>query len=151
MSSRKSEILHFDRLLLSKSYKVSAKKIQKSYLSWHWSLTFMTLDFGEFLSNHSKSGNFTSMGYFCPKYISFELKEYRGVIFLGTEQWCRIWINPDFVVSKMAWEIWWTFIRTLKSLKNFTSMGYFRPKHMIFQLENFKQIICHDTEGWCQI
>ena len=36
VSSRKSEILHFDGFLLSKSYKVSAKKVQKSYLSWHW-------------------------------------------------------------------------------------------------------------------
>ena len=36
MSSRKSEILHFDGLLLSKSCTVSAKKVQKSYLAWHW-------------------------------------------------------------------------------------------------------------------
>ena len=31
-SNRKSEIVHFDGFLLSKSYKVSAKKIQNSYL-----------------------------------------------------------------------------------------------------------------------
>ena len=31
----KSENLHFDVLLLSIAYKVSAKKVQKSYLSWH--------------------------------------------------------------------------------------------------------------------
>ena len=36
LSSQKSKILHFNGLLLSKSYKVSAKKVQKSYLSWHW-------------------------------------------------------------------------------------------------------------------
>ena len=36
VTSQKSEILHFDGFLLSKSYKVSAKKVQKSYLSWHW-------------------------------------------------------------------------------------------------------------------
>ena len=36
VSSWKSEILHCDRLLLSKSYKVLAKKVQKNYLSWHW-------------------------------------------------------------------------------------------------------------------
>ena len=35
-SSRKSEILYFDWFLLSKSYKALAKKVQKSYLSWHW-------------------------------------------------------------------------------------------------------------------
>ena len=34
----KSEILHFDGFLLSKSYKVSVKKVHKSYLSWHWRL-----------------------------------------------------------------------------------------------------------------
>ena len=34
-SSGKSENLHFDVLLLSMGYKVSAKKVQKSYLSWH--------------------------------------------------------------------------------------------------------------------
>ena len=33
MSSRKSKILHFDGLLLSKSCTVSAKKVRKSYLS----------------------------------------------------------------------------------------------------------------------
>ena len=33
---QKSEILNFDGFLLSKSYKVSAKKVQKSYLSWYW-------------------------------------------------------------------------------------------------------------------
>ena len=36
VSSRSSEILHFDVFLLSKSYKVLAIKEQKSYLSWHW-------------------------------------------------------------------------------------------------------------------
>ena len=52
-----------------------------------------------------KSENFTSMGYFFPKYMGFELKKYRGVIFHDTEQWCKIWRNPDLVVSKMAWGI----------------------------------------------
>ena len=34
-SSRKSESLHFDRLLLSIAHKVAAEKVQKSYLSRH--------------------------------------------------------------------------------------------------------------------
>ena len=32
-----------------------------------------------------KSKDFTSMGYFCPNYMRFELKKYRGVIFYDTE------------------------------------------------------------------
>ena len=36
-SSRKSENLHFDGLILSKAYKVlDKKKVQKSYVSWDW-------------------------------------------------------------------------------------------------------------------
>ena len=107
-------------------------------------------DLVNFHPTTQKSKNFTSMGYFCPKYMRFELKKYRGVIFHDTEQWCKIWINPDLVVSKMAWGIGWTFIRALKSLKNCTLMGSFFPKH-IFQLEDFRGILCHDTEGWCKI
>ena len=33
-----------------------------------------------------KFEHFTSMGYFCPKYMRFELKKYRGVTFHDTEQ-----------------------------------------------------------------
>ena len=36
ISSCKSEKLHCDVLLLSIAYKVSAKNLQQSYLSWHW-------------------------------------------------------------------------------------------------------------------
>ena len=35
-SSRKSENLHFDWILLSKAYKDSDEKIRKSYFSWYW-------------------------------------------------------------------------------------------------------------------
>ena len=37
-----------------------------------------------------KSESFTSVGYFCPKYMRSELKEYRGVIFHDTEHGCKI-------------------------------------------------------------
>ena len=35
-SSRKSENLHFDELILSKAYEVLDKKMRKSYVLWHW-------------------------------------------------------------------------------------------------------------------
>ena len=100
-----------------------------------------------------KSKNFSLMGYFqyfCPKYVRFALKKYRGVIFHDTEWWCKIWINPDLVVSKMAWGIGWTFNRAPRSLDNSTFMGSFCPKHIKFQLENGRGM-CHDTEGCCKI
>ena len=36
VSCRKSKVLHVDEFLLSRSYKVSAPKVQNSYLSWNW-------------------------------------------------------------------------------------------------------------------
>ena len=155
VSSRKSNILNFDSLLLSKSYKFSAKKVQKSYLSWNWrvmqslkknwlvvwNMTWVILwIFTQPLKNT-----------FCPKYTRFELQKYRGVIMHDAEQTCKIWINPDLVASKMAREIGWTFIRAIKSLKNCTLMGSFCLRYIMFQLESFIGIICHDTEGWCKI
>ena len=50
----------------------------------------------------------------------------------------------------MTWEIGWTFIKALKSLKNWTLMGYSCPKYIMFQLENFRGIMCHDIEEWCK-
>ena len=37
----------------------------------------------------------TLMGSFWSKYIMFDLKNYRGVIFDGTEGWCKIWRKTD--------------------------------------------------------
>ena len=82
--------------------------------------------------------------------IQYDLQKYRGFVFHDTEQWCKIWINTDLLVSKMPWGIGWTFIRALKSLKNYTLMGSFCPKHM-FQLEKFIGIMCHYLKGWCKI
>ena len=54
----------------------------------------------------------------------------------------------DLGVSKFAFkEFGGLSLRALKSLKNGTIMGSFCPKNIIFQLENFRGIMCHDTES----
>ena len=156
VSSRKSEILHFEGLLLSKSYKVykyiqstedlslmTLKSDAKFKEKLTWGFKYDMGNLGNFHPTTPKSETFTLMGSFCSKYIRFELEKYRGVIFHDTEPWCKIWINPDLVVSKMTWKIGWTFIRALQSLKNCTLMGSFCPKYLTFQPENFRGIMCH--------
>ena len=50
---------------------------------------------------HSKvSKNFTLMGSFWAKYVFFELKKYRGVIFHDIEEWCKIWRKTDLLLGK---------------------------------------------------
>ena len=52
-----------------------------------------------------KSENFTLMDYFCPKYMRFELKKYRGFIFHDTEQWCKIWKRRTLWIQKRHEEL----------------------------------------------
>ena len=41
-----------------------------------------------------------------------ELKKYRGVMFDGTEDWCKIWMKSELFFQK--WEIW----QIIKDWKN---------------------------------
>ena len=105
---------------------------------WHEEFFWILRNFSP---NHSKVPKFYFNALFLSKVYEVWAKKYGGVIFHDTEQRCKIWINPDLVVSKMAWGIGWTFIRALKSLKNCSLMGYFYSKHIMFQLENFRGIM----------
>ena len=86
VNSCKFENLHFDMLLSSIAYKVSAKKVQKSYVPWHgrviqtlkknslfvWKITW---EIWWIITQAVKNLKIcTLMGYFCQKYVMFELK-----------------------------------------------------------------------------
>ena len=51
----------------------------------------------------------TLMVCFWSKYKMFELKKYRGVMFDGTKDWCKIWRKTDLCLQKMTWRIWQIF------------------------------------------
>ena len=84
--------VQFHELLLHKVYNVWAKKVQRSYISWHWRemqnlkenwlvVWKMTWEFWQILLEHPKNlriGNV--MGYFYPKQKMYELKICRGVM-----------------------------------------------------------------------
>ena len=64
-------------------------------------------DFGEFWPEHLKVSKMcASIGSNCAKYLIFDLKKYRQVIFHDTEEWYKMWNKNRLVVSKMAWGIW---------------------------------------------
>ena len=92
VSSRKSENLHFDGLLLSIAYTVSAIKVQRNYFSWHWReiqilkrnwllVWKTTWGFWWILTLAVENlKNCTLMDYICQKYVIFELKKCRGIV-----------------------------------------------------------------------
>ena len=68
--------------------------IDLSVQNWHE-------EFDKFWPEHSKISKIcTLMDCFWPKYIMFELKKYRGVMFDGTEDWCKIWRKTDLCFQK---------------------------------------------------
>ena len=70
------------------------KAIDLSFQNWQ--------DFDEFWPEHSKISKICTllMGCLWPKYIMFDLKKYRGVMFGSTEYWCKIWRKTDFCFQK---------------------------------------------------
>ena len=43
---------------------------------------------------------YTLMGSFCQKYIKFQLKKYKGVMYHNTEEWCKIWRKANLLFLK---------------------------------------------------
>ena len=134
--SRKiSPNLYFDRLL--KVYKILAKKyrgvISHDHEDWckisrKSDLLFQKLqEFGEIWPEHLQVSKIcTSICFYCAKYIMFDLKKYRGVIFHGTEGWCEIWRKTYLwfekwheEYGKFSWSTWKSQIGIL--------MGSFNP------------------------
>ena len=94
VSSGKFESLHFDVLLLSIAYRVSAKKIQRNYFSWHWrviqtlkkiafSLKNDMRNLANFNASNRKSENLHFLDYFCRKCLMFELEKCKEVVSLS--------------------------------------------------------------------
>ena len=123
-SSRKSDNLHFNRLLSSIAYKVSAEKYRRVVFhdTEEWPKLWRKTDFFRrmtcgiwwILAQGVESLNICIlMGYFCPKYAIFELKKYRGVgslkithgskneirnlVNIHTSSWKSCQINPLYI------------------------------------------------------
>ena len=100
-----------------------------SFKNWHKEL-------GQSWPEHSKvSKNFTLAGSFCTKYILFELKQYREVIFHETELGYRIWRGINLFKNwHKEFDKFWP--EHSKVSKIVTLMGSFWAKYILFELKN---------------
>ena len=92
----------FEKLLLLKIYKISAKKVQRSYVSWYWRVmqnlkknwfvvSKMTRIWWILTRALKSLKNLYVDWFLLCKVFNLWPKRYRGVIFLDTEEWCKIW------------------------------------------------------------
>ena len=131
----------FNGLLLNKVYIVWAKKVQRSYLSWHWRviqnlernrLVVSKLPWGiwQILTRaleSLKSSHFSGL-LLNKVYILFELKKvqrrYLSWHWRMMENFRKNWL----MVWKMTWGVRQIFTRSLENIKIGTFMGSFCPK-----------------------
>ena len=106
-------------------------------------------EFNKFWPEHSKISKIcTLMGCFWPKYIMFELKKYRGVMFDCTQDWYKVWRKTGWCFQKLTWGTQQIFTRALGSLQIETLMSSFCLKLKMYKFKNYRGGICHDNEEW---
>ena len=89
------------------------------------------------------------MGSFRAKYILFELKKYRRVIFHETGEGYKIWIDLLFQNWHKEFNKFWPEHSKVSEMS--TLMGSLWAKYILFGLKKYRGVIFHDIEKWCKI
>ena len=119
--------------------------IDLSFQNWH-------KEFGKFWLKHLKvSKIYSLMGCFRPKFIMFELKKYRGVIFEDAREWCKVWRKTDLWFGKWHEEFGKFWPEHSKISQICTSMGCFWPKCIMFELRKYRGVMFDGTQDWYKV
>ena len=138
-SGETSPNLYFDRLLLLKVYTISAKKVQRSYVSWHWGVMW------NLKKNCFVVSKMTRIWWTLIRALK-SLQKLHFVWSLPCRV-CNVWLKEVqrsylswhwsvmqnlkknwLVVWKITWGIWQIFTKTLESFKIGIFMRSFSPK-----------------------
>ena len=104
-------------------------------------------EFDKFSPEHLKvSKIFTLVRFFWAKYILFELKKYRKVIFHETKEGYKIWrgIGLSFQNWHKEFDKFWP--EHSKVSKIFTLMGSFWAKYILSELKKYRGVTFPETE-----
>ena len=113
--------------------------IDLSFQSWHE-------EFDKFWSEHLKDSKiFILTCSFWAKYILFELKKCRGVIFHEIEKGYKIWRGIDLSFQNWHKEFDKFSPEHSKVSKSFTLMASFWAKYILFVPKKYRGVIFHET------
>ena len=88
----------------------------------------------------------TLMCYFCQKYVMFDPKNYRGVVYHNTEEKCKIWLGTDLCVEKWHEEFEECSPNTWKS-QNLHFNRLRLTKIQMFELKKYRGVMRYYTEN----
>ena len=122
-----------------KFHQISAKSVQRSYVSWYWRMVQNLKKKWLFVSKMPRIWWILIRVLKCLKKLHFDWSILWKVYNVWTNKvqrsyischWrvCKVWKNNWLVVWKTIWGVWQIFIRTLENVKIGTSMGSFCPK-----------------------
>ena len=115
------------------------------FQNWH-------KEFEKIWREHLKvSKIFIWMSSFWAKYILFEQKKYRGIIFHESEEGCKISRGIDLLFQNWCKEFHKFQPEYSKFSKTFTLMGSFWENYILLELKKYRGIIFHETEEGCKI
>ena len=104
-------------------------------------------EFDKIWPEHSKvSKIFILMGSFWAKYILFELKKYRGVIFHETEEGYKICRGINSSFQNWHKEFDKILPKHSKVSKIFILMGSYWAKYILCELKKYREVIFQETE-----
>ena len=122
-----------------------SRGIDLSFQNWHE-------EFDEFWPEHLKvSKIFILMCSFWAKYIPFELKKYRRVIWHETEDGYKIWKASNLSFKNWHKEFVKFWPERSKVSKIFTLMGSLWANQMFFELKKYRGVILHEPKKGCKI
>ena len=138
-SSEISPNLYFDRLLFLKLYKMSAKKVQRSDVSWYWRVVQNLEKNSFFVSKMRRIWWILVLALKSLKNVHFDWSLLGKVYNVWPKKVQRSYISWHWrvmqslkkkwlLVWKMTWGIWQIFIITFESVKIGTFMGSFGLK-----------------------
>ena len=90
------------------------------------------------------------MGCFWSKYIIFDLKMCRGVMFDGTEYWCKIWKKTDLCFQKWHKEFSKFSPENVWKSKNWDFYWIFLSKVEDYNLKIYRGVMCHGNSRMMQ-
>ena len=105
-------------------------------------------EFDEIWPAHWKvSKSLILMCSFWAKYILIELKKHRVIIFHETEDGYQIWRGSNFFFQNWRKEFDKISLQHFKVSKILILMCFFWAKYILFEVQKYRGIIFHETEG----
>ena len=113
--------------------KFQLKKVQKTYLSWHWRV----------MQSLKNNWLLVPNALWCATFVE-NIFLSQKVMCHNTEEWSKFWRKTNFFIEKwqkMTWGIWKILRQAVESLKICTLMDHFCRNYVMLELNKYRGVL----------